>query len=282
MFSRPQKSGVQLSSLEVTEKGFNYAPVSIYIYISFLPSLYTAQQEGTHKDIAESALSQKLEEGLAASLAVGPKSPDMFSFPIQGFQSKKVRTCNQRQIWKREGVQATEQTWHAQSEAHATKLLTRQKKRLCIRSHDFFCLIPIRLVELRLDIVIKGSCLTPSPWCSTPTTSPCAWQRRCGEESSSAYVQCYWTMAMPLFLKKHARLFPRKWRLPSLSQGLNSDFLSQKIETTLQKRWCCGTSVDLKVQVPQNSQAAEPLLTASHLQMLSPIFTLRKHKDRLE
>ena len=33
VLSRPQKSGVQLSSLEVTKMGFNYAPVSIYIYI---------------------------------------------------------------------------------------------------------------------------------------------------------------------------------------------------------------------------------------------------------
>ena len=33
VFSMPQKSGVQLSSLEVTKMGFNYAPVSIYIYI---------------------------------------------------------------------------------------------------------------------------------------------------------------------------------------------------------------------------------------------------------
>ena len=33
VFGRPPKSGVQLSSLEMTEMGFNYAPVSIYIYI---------------------------------------------------------------------------------------------------------------------------------------------------------------------------------------------------------------------------------------------------------
>ena len=33
VFRRPQKEGVQLSSLEVTRGGFNYAPVSIYIYI---------------------------------------------------------------------------------------------------------------------------------------------------------------------------------------------------------------------------------------------------------
>ena len=33
VFSRPQKGGVQVSSLEVTKMGFNYAPVSIYIYI---------------------------------------------------------------------------------------------------------------------------------------------------------------------------------------------------------------------------------------------------------
>ena len=33
VFSRPQKSGVQLSSLEVTKMGFNYAPVSMHIYI---------------------------------------------------------------------------------------------------------------------------------------------------------------------------------------------------------------------------------------------------------
>ena len=33
VFRRPQKEGVQLSSLEATRGGFNYAPVSIYIYI---------------------------------------------------------------------------------------------------------------------------------------------------------------------------------------------------------------------------------------------------------
>ena len=33
VFSRPQKGRVQLSSLEATKIGFNYAPVSAYIYI---------------------------------------------------------------------------------------------------------------------------------------------------------------------------------------------------------------------------------------------------------
>ena len=33
VFGRPTRIGVQLSSFEMTEKGFNYAPVSIYIYI---------------------------------------------------------------------------------------------------------------------------------------------------------------------------------------------------------------------------------------------------------
>ena len=33
VFSRPQKGRVQLNSLEATKIGFNYAPVSIYIYI---------------------------------------------------------------------------------------------------------------------------------------------------------------------------------------------------------------------------------------------------------
>ena len=42
VFGRPPKSGVQLSSLEMTEMGFNYAPVSIYIYLyNFEVSSYT-------------------------------------------------------------------------------------------------------------------------------------------------------------------------------------------------------------------------------------------------
>ena len=35
MFSRPQQDRVQLSSLQATKIGFNYAPVSIYIYIYY-------------------------------------------------------------------------------------------------------------------------------------------------------------------------------------------------------------------------------------------------------